>query len=154
MSHDFLERGGLWVAGQGVLMTLVGLLGICFRGNWDGRAALIAAGLLAACGVVCGLAGAAALGRNLTPFPRPSASTSLVRSGIYRYIRHPLYTAVMSAAFAWGALWQSWPALVGALVLAFFFDAKARREEKWLRQRFPEYAEYQERTRRFVPGVY
>jgi protein-S-isoprenylcysteine O-methyltransferase Ste14 len=154
MNHGFLERGGLWVAGQGALMIAVGLLGFLFRGTWESGAALIVGGLLAACAAVCGLAGAVALGRNLTPFPRPGASTCLVRTGIYRYLRHPLYTAVMSAAFAWGALWQSWPSLLAAVVLAFFFDGKARREERWLRQRFADYADYQEQTRRFVPGVY
>ena len=110
MRHGFLERGGLWVAGQGALMIAVVLLGFWFRGAWESRAVVIAGGLLAACGIVCGLAGAAALGRNLTPFPQPSASTQLVQTGIYRYLRHPLYTAVVSGAFAWGLLWQSWPA--------------------------------------------
>lgn len=41
-----------------------------------------------------------------------------------------------------------------SLVLAVFFDAKARREETWLRQQFPEYANYQLRVRRFLPGIY
>jgi protein-S-isoprenylcysteine O-methyltransferase Ste14 len=43
---------------------------------------------------------------------------------------------------------------MAALVLALFFDAKARREERWLRQRFSEYARYEARVRRFLPWVY
>jgi protein-S-isoprenylcysteine O-methyltransferase Ste14 len=32
-----------------------------------------------------------------------------------------------------------------------FFHAKARREEHWLRWQFPEYADYEQRVRRFIP---
>jgi len=49
---------------------------------------------------------------------------------------------------------SSWPALVASLALAIFFDAKARREERWLRRRFPEYTRYEQRVRRFIPGIY
>ena len=37
---------------------------------------------------------------------------------------------------------------------AVFFDRKARREERWLRSRFPKYAAYERRVRRFIPGIY
>jgi protein-S-isoprenylcysteine O-methyltransferase Ste14 len=43
---------------------------------------------------------------------------------------------------------------VAALVLALFLDAKARREERWLRRQFPDYADYELKVRRFIPGVY
>jgi protein-S-isoprenylcysteine O-methyltransferase Ste14 len=42
--------------------------------------------------------------------------------------------------------------LVPTALLALLIDLKARREETWLIERFPEYALYQARTpRRFVP---
>ena len=31
------------------------------------------------------------LGRNLSPFPRPIKNSDLVTTGIYRFIRHPMY---------------------------------------------------------------
>jgi protein-S-isoprenylcysteine O-methyltransferase Ste14 len=102
----------------------------------------------------CGVAGKISLGRNLTPFPKPLASTQLVQTGIYGLIRHPLYAAVFCGAFGWALVWRSWPALVAALALGPLFDAKARVEERWLRQQFPEYAGYEQRVRRFVPWVY
>jgi protein-S-isoprenylcysteine O-methyltransferase Ste14 len=40
------------------------------------------------------------------------------------------------------------------MALAPLFDAKARREERWLRQKFPEYAGYERRVWRFVPWIY
>ena len=41
-----------------------------------------------------------------------------------------------------------------ALGLMPFFDAKARREEKWLREKFSEYGEYESRVKRFIPRIY
>jgi protein-S-isoprenylcysteine O-methyltransferase Ste14 len=78
-----------------------------------------------------------------------------VTSGIYGLMRHPLYTAVFCGSLGWALLWASWPAAVAAaLCLGPVFDAKARIEERALRRRFPEYAEYAARVKRFVPGVY
>ena len=100
------------------------------------------------------LAGAMALGRNLTPFPKPSDSAQLVRHGIYAVIRHPLYTSVIAVALGWALVWQSWPALLVAVMLVPFFHAKARHEERWLREKFPDYADYERRVRRFIPWIY
>ena len=103
---------------------------------------------------ICSFAGLLALGRNLTPFPKPSATTQLVQHGIYALIRHPLYTSVFCAAVGSSLIFQSWPALAVSLVLGVFFDAKARHEERWLRQKFPDYAGYERRVRRFIPWIY
>ena len=103
---------------------------------------------------LCGVAGTAALKRNLTPFPRPLAETQFVRCGVYGLMRHPLYVAVLCAAIGWALVWRSWSGLVAALVLGLLLDAKARREERWLRRQFPDYADYERKVRRFIPGVY
>ena len=86
----------------------------------------------------------------MTELPAPAE----IKFGIYALIRHPLYTAVFCAAVGWSLGWQSWPALVVSLALGCFFDAKARREEYWLRQKFPEYAGYERRVRRLIPWIY
>ena len=40
-------------------------------------------------------------------------------------------------------------------VLVLFVELKSRREEQWLAERYPGYADYRRRTpRRFVPFVY
>jgi protein-S-isoprenylcysteine O-methyltransferase Ste14 len=61
---------------------------------------------------------------------------------------------VFCGSVGWALVWRSWPALLAALALAPFFDGKARREERWLRQQFPEYVGYENRVRRFVPWIY
>jgi len=154
MSSKFIQRGGLWVVGQSVLLFAVVIFGVVFHG--DGKNLLVMS-----CGAVffvialgCSIAGTVALGRNLNPFPKPSTHTQLIQSGIYGLIRHPLYTAVFCGSVGWALVWQSWPALLVSLTLVPFFDAKARREERWLRAQFPHYVDYEHRVRRFIPWFY
>lgn len=154
VSGNFLQRGGLWVLGQFALMCAVVAGGPIWHSQWRSLTLTGCGILLLLVGAGCGLGGAISLGRNLTPFPKPSAGARLVQTGIYGLIRHPLYTAVFCASVGWALVWRSWPALAAALALAPLFDAKARREERWLRQHFPEYASYEQRVRRFVPWLY
>ncbi len=154
MNGSFRQRGGLWVLGQSALLCGVVAGGIFYRNQWQSLAfTCLGAGLLLIAGG-CGLSGAVALGRNLTPFPKPAPDGRLVRSGVYALLRHPLYTAVFCGSMGWALVWRSWPALLAALALGPLLDIKARREERWLRQQFPEYAGYEHRTRRFIPWIY
>jgi protein-S-isoprenylcysteine O-methyltransferase Ste14 len=136
------------------LLLAIGALGVASRSAANSPASRLAGAVFLFAAAVCGLAGARALGRNLTPFPKPGEQAQLIRHGIYGLIRHPLYTAVMCGAVGFSLFRQSWPGLLVTLVLGVFFDAKAKREETWLRARFPEYAHYARRVRRFVPWVY
>jgi protein-S-isoprenylcysteine O-methyltransferase Ste14 len=154
MGSSFLQRGGLWVLGQGVLLSVVVAGGILFHSQWHSLSLMLCGVFLLLIASGCGLAGTISLGRNLTPFPKPSACAALVTTGIYGLIRHPLYTAVFCGSVGWALVWRSWPALLAGLALAPLFDGKARREERWLRQQFPEYATYARRVRRFVPWIY
>ena len=154
MNGSFLQRGGLWVVGQSVLLCAVLAGGILGRNQWQNLTLTLGGAFLLLIAAGCGWAGAVSLGRNLTPFPKPSASSTLVQTGIYGLIRHPLYTAVFCGSLGWALVWRSWPALLAALALAPLFDAKARWEERWLRQQFPEYSSYEQRVRRFVPWFY
>ena len=154
MSNGFVQRGGWWVVGQFLLLFAIAILGI--TGHATAKLHLIfLSGVVFLCAsAICGIFGALTLGRNLTPFPKPSASAQFVQHGIYALIRHPLYTSVFCAAVGWSLVWQSWLALAVSLVLGVFFDAKARHEECWLRQQFPDYAGYEQRVRRFIPWIY
>jgi len=154
MNKDFVQRGGWWVVGQVLLLLAIAILGVfCHRPSWP-MPLVICGKALFVLSTSCGLAGLRALGRNLTPFPKPVLAATFVQHGIYALIRHPLYTAVFGAAAGWSLVWRSWPALAVSLFLAVFLDAKARYEERWLRQKFPDYAGYERRVRRFIPWFY
>ncbi len=101
-----------------------------------------------------GVAGVRALGRNRTAFPKPVKEATLVQHGVYGLVRHPLYCSVILVSFGWGLLWHSGPALGAAAVITIFLDRKASREERWLRDKYPEYERYVARVRRLIPGIY
>jgi protein-S-isoprenylcysteine O-methyltransferase Ste14 len=94
------------------------------------------------------------LGRNLTAVPRPRADAQLVETGIFALVRHPLYGGLILGSLGWSLLLGSLLALPFVAALAIVLDAKSRREEAWLEDRFPEYADYRTRTRRMIPWVY
>lgn len=153
------SRGEWYLVVQAALFLLVIFGPRTWPGvpEWDARYSWLAA----VAGVVLFLAGgllaafaAFNLGRNLTPLPRPRNNAELVVTGAYRLVRHPIYSGLTFMAFGW-ALWlQSTLTICYALLLFIFFDIKSRREERWLMEKFPEYADYRKRVRRLIPFVY
>ena len=142
------------MCGQLALMILVGLSGAVLQGGWATPSIRVVAGLLFGLGAVAGVCGAWSLGTYRTIFPKPNQDSRLIRSGIYRLVRHPLYASLMLLSAGWALYRASWPGLLATLVLVLFLDFKARREERWLREQFPDYADYAENVKRFPPWVY
>ncbi|MES1024527.1 isoprenylcysteine carboxylmethyltransferase family protein [Gloeocapsa sp. BRSZ] len=94
------------------------------------------------------------LGSNLTPLPYPKNDGQLVQTGVYRIVRHPLYSGIILAALSWAVFALSLSHLVGSAILFAFFDAKARKEEAWLTQKYPDYPDYCQRVKKLIPGIY
>ncbi|MDM0054136.1 methyltransferase family protein [Variovorax fucosicus] len=81
-------------------------------------------------------------------------TSSLVTSGAFRYIRHPMYTALM--LLAWGAFLKqfSWLGLGLVLAATALLFVTALRDERECLQHFGEaYRTYMRGTRRFIPFV-
>lgn len=78
----------------------------------------------------------------------------LIRSGPYRFVRHPIYTAWLGM-FAGTALASGqMHALLGFAMAAFAYWRKIRLEEANLRRAFgPEYEAYRRDTRALVPWI-
>ncbi len=97
--------------------------------------------------------GAVNLGRSLTALPTPVPHGELRTGGLYRWVRHPIYTGVMALTLG-GAIPSGNPVRLScALCLVMLFTVKARWEEARLAERYPGYAAYAERVPRFVPGL-
>ncbi|HZV53900.1 MAG TPA: isoprenylcysteine carboxylmethyltransferase family protein [Rhodocyclaceae bacterium] len=82
-------------------------------------------------------------------------TTALVTTGIFAYIRHPMYASLL--ALTWGTFLQapSWPGAVIALSVSLFLMLTALADERECLAYFgTAYAEYMRRTRRFIPGVF
>lgn len=146
-------RGEGWFLIQLLLFALIVAAGRI--GVWPAPAWVRASGaLLLAAGGVFGTFGVLALGRNLSPFPKPIAGGRLVTSGVYRIVRHPIYTGLILGTLGWSLLVGSLVGLGLAVVLFVFFDLKSRREEAWLATSYPEYPAYRSRTKKLIPWVY
>ena len=152
-------RGTIWVIGQIALLAAIVLAPTRFAGYpvlSDGLSSTsLIIGLIIACsGLLLVALGALSLGSNLTIFPRPLKDGSLVQTGLYSLVRHPIYSGVLLAALGWSVARASVLSLVLTLLLGIFFDRKANREEQWLQQQFPEYGAYRRRVRKLIPWLY
>lgn len=125
---------------------------ILLTGAW--WAARPVARIAESAGVLLGLWAAWSMRRSkLRILPDVAAGARLVTAGPYRWIRHPMYSAVL---LAFGALVLDRAGVLRVLawvVLAGVLWVKLVWEEKLLAQRFPEYKAYQEKTKRLVPFV-
>lgn len=140
--------------GQIGLMLLVGAAGWVRPDAFDGPWRLPAAWGCLMLGAVTGLGGVAALRGNRTIYPRPKPDSRLIQTGLYAWLRHPLYASLMALSASWAMFRGSWFVLGAGLLLAVFLRCKAAREERWLRAQFPDYADYARRVKRFIPGVW
>ena len=95
----------------------------------------------------------------LHTFGRPGQgiedTSVLVKTGVYRYIRHPLYSSLILVA--WGIFFKE-PALLSAalaITVTVFSIATAKIEERENLARFGEaYADYMKSTRMFLPFLF
>lgn len=139
-----------FVAPQAVLIAALVLLP---GGQWDVPSWLPSLGrALSLGGILLMIVAALGLGRALTPLPLPNGSGKLRTGGLYRLVRHPIYTGLL--AFAVGqAISGGSVLLVGSAVLLIaLISVKARWEERRLVETFPEYPNYAAVTPRFIPS--
>lgn len=89
---------------------------------------------------------------NLYDFEK---TTELVTTGIYCYIRHPLYASLFF--LAWGAYLKQpdWILLHVVIFASSFLYLTARADEKECKAYFgDEYSDYMKRTKRFIPFIF
>ena len=91
---------------------------------------------------------------NFNIRPEPKAAGRLVTSGPYRYLRNPMYSAVLLFAAAEVIAYADQWKIACWFALALVLLAKAMLEERYLSALFPGYAAYAKRVRRFIPGVF
>lgn len=94
------------------------------------------------------------IGTGITPVSATRREHKLVTHGIYRYVRHPLYTIGASLFISFGTMADNWfIAMLG--VLGFIGMAiRTPKEEANLIEKFgDEYRDYMKRTGRFFPKL-
>lgn len=110
----------------------------------------LAAVLIMALGMSFALYSLGFLGRSFGVAPQVR---TLVRSGPYRFVRHPLYAGEI-VALTGAVLFSPSAAKVGILVAVTALQAyRALQEERLLEAHIPEYTEYKLHTKMIVPGI-
>ena len=82
-------------------------------------------------------------------------TTMLVTTGIYHYIRHPLYSSLF--LLTWGIFFKapSWSGVILAVIATLFLVATAKADEAECTRFFgPQYQDYMQTTRMFVPYIF
>jgi len=82
------------------------------------------------------------LGRNLSPFPRPINNSNLVTSGIYRFMRHPMYYSLIFISIGVFITKLSLYYLFLSISLCLIIKFKIALEEEYLNNKFKDYLFY------------
>ncbi len=151
-----------WIAWEAILGLLCLNVGDWFRAPFSPRQ--IASWLLLVLSIVPVVEGV----RLLRRVGRPDASrsedaamlgfertTALVTSGIYRYIRHPMYSSLL--LLAWGVFLKApswWGTALAALATAALIATALTEEREDVRFFGPAYRQYRKRTRMFIPYLF
>ncbi len=122
--------------------------------EWHNSQGLLYSGLsLASIGMGLFIMAKLNLGDNYNPCFKAYVPNDIIKNGIYKYIRHPIYTAnvvILIGAFVAAG---SWLLLANIAVTIYAYLLASKNEELALTKEFPEYLDYIKRTGAFLPKV-
>jgi protein-S-isoprenylcysteine O-methyltransferase Ste14 len=105
-------------------------------------------------GIACAVWARWHLGRNWSPSPSVKEGHELVTSGPYAFVRHPIYTGILTGLLGTSILCGIQWILVASFV-AVAFIARIPSEEALMSQQFPDkYLEYKTGTKRLIPLIW
>lgn len=83
-----------------------------------------------------------------------SEDHELIQTGVYRWLRHPIYASMLAMFLTTGLAWSWWPkTVVGLIFFVAGTEIRVAAEERLLMGRFPSYAEYRKRTYAYLPFI-
>jgi protein-S-isoprenylcysteine O-methyltransferase Ste14 len=96
------------------------------------------------------------LGRNWSVSLEVRDKHELITGGVYRYVRHPMYSAFFLWAVAQALLLPNWVAGFSGIVgFGTLYSFRVGREEQLMLEAFGEqYRAYMDRTARIIPWIY
>jgi protein-S-isoprenylcysteine O-methyltransferase Ste14 len=90
--------------------------------------------------------------RSFQPEATPTAG-GVVNAGPYRYVRHPIYAAILLFVLAGAVSHPSWTSAIFATTAIIGTAMRVTMEERLLVERYPEYVAYAAKTARVIPFV-
>ncbi len=91
---------------------------------------------------------------TFTVMPEPATGASLTQAGPYRVVRHPMYSAALLGGLGAALSHTDLIHWFWLIALSALLTVKLLREERYLTQRYEEYASYKTRTYALLPYVY
>lgn len=147
--QQFGKRGEAWLFAQTAALLLILVPPMSLKGLID-----LLGTLLITAGLVFIAYGLFTLGRNFSPLPTPRKVHKLVTTGMYGYVRHPMYSGLIMASFGLAALTRSEFRFAMSALLWWILEQKVNFEEAILAATFPEYGEYKLKVPKFFPFIY
>jgi len=121
---------------------------------FDSEAVRITGAILTAMGIALAIWARVHLGRNWSPRPAMKVGHELITSGPYRFVRHPIYTGLLTALLGSGLVnGPLWTVVLFVAVVNFLW--RIRVEEAYMMELFPDqYPAYCARTKALIPIVW
>ncbi|MFX1518023.1 MAG: isoprenylcysteine carboxylmethyltransferase family protein [Promethearchaeota archaeon] len=95
------------------------------------------------------------LGRNYSTLLNIRDEHSLITTGPYRYIRHPMYTALITVGVGLSFLSANWYFALPFIITIIVIILRIKKEEEIMIDEFgDEYIQYMKRTKRFIPFLF
>jgi protein-S-isoprenylcysteine O-methyltransferase Ste14 len=105
-------------------------------------------------GCIVNITGRLNLGRNWANQIKNYQEHTLVQSGMYKVVRHPLYASIILMFYGACLVYRNIVSFIAvSIVFVPFMIYRARQEENLLIQRFPQYHEYKQSTGMFFPKI-
>ncbi len=87
--------------------------------------------------------------KNISILPQLKNNHILITNGIYKYIRHPMYSSIIIFSLALLISNINYTAIIIYVILIIDLYLKSSLEEKYLSKRFSQYLAYKDSTRKF-----
>jgi protein-S-isoprenylcysteine O-methyltransferase Ste14 len=142
----------LLVALQLLLFTLY-FWSPCKITIYQGNDLSLIALVLVIIGVIIMLLAVYALRKSISPFPSPRKNAVLIQHGIFKFIRHPIYTSILLTTLGWAFYSNSLFRIFIFAMLIILFEIKSNFEEDLLIKRFTKYANYIKITGKYLPKI-
>ncbi len=133
-----------------VIWTRIGAVDV--QGTAAERALRVTGTVLVALGSAMNILGRISLKGNWADHVRIYKDQTLVETGLYGIVRHPLYSSLMVMMYGGSLAYLNWAsAVLTTFVFIPFMHYRAKQEETLLMQEFERYADYRNRVGMFFP---
>lgn len=157
--EDWPETRAGWIASLIVIVPYLLIFGCYYArehvGSYSGTAYLRVAGAsILFCGILTYLYSHLLLRRNWSVLASIRRRQQLVTTGLYAYVRHPMYSSMLLIVLGSGLMVSNYLMISCIPVIALIYYVRAKEEEKLLIINLPDYGSYMQRTKMFIPWLF